>query len=81
MAPSATCEDLTDPADGEVSINDASRVEGSTATYTCNAGFLMSGSSQRVCQESGMWSGVVPICLGIHEYYDWLSYLASLLYN
>ena len=57
-----SCEVLTDPTGGTVSVNDTSRIPGALATYTCNAGYLLSGESERNCQESGMWSGAVPIC-------------------
>ena len=59
---SAICEDLTDPTSGTVSINDTSRLPGTLATYTCNAGYLLSGAPQRICQDSGMWSGAAPVC-------------------
>ena len=58
----ATCEDLIDPANGAVSIDNPSRVAGSSATYICNANFLLSGNSQRDCQTNGMWSGAAPVC-------------------
>ena len=60
------CEDLPDPTSGTVSISDSSRLSGTLATYTCNAGYMLSGDAQRTCQASGMWSGTAPVCnLGI----------------
>jgi hypothetical protein len=56
------CEVLTDPPSGTVSVNDTSRIPGTLATYTCNAGYFLSGESERNCQGSGVWSGDVPVC-------------------
>lgn len=48
--------------DSEVSVN--GYTDGSVATYTCNTGFLASGSLQKVCR-SGVWtSGREPLCTG-----------------
>ena len=32
------------------------------ATYTCNFGYELVGSSQRVCQLNETWSNMVPTC-------------------
>ena len=44
------------------------RVEFSTTTvssvakYFCNRGYNLVGNDQRICQQSGQWSGVEPKC-------------------
>ena len=42
---------------------------GTTATYSCNEGFFLQGSSVRTCGEglgtSGLFDGVPPVCTGI----------------
>ncbi len=35
---------------------------GGTATYTCNTGYTLSGSSTRTCQTNEQWSGAEPTC-------------------
>ena len=40
---------------------------GTVATYSCNAGFHLSGSFTRTCVTSGtlgVWTGTAPLCLG-----------------
>lgn len=31
-------------------------------SYTCDRGLILFGSSERICQESGSWSGSEPEC-------------------
>jgi CUB/sushi domain-containing protein len=38
---------------------------GSTVNYRCNTGYTISGTSFRVCQSSGSWSGRLPQCTKI----------------
>ena len=41
----------------------SSTTVGSTVTYTCNTGYLMTaGSSSRTCRSSGRWSRSHPTC-------------------
>ena len=60
----SVCESLSNPTNGGVVINDSTRVVGSIATYSCDDGFLLSGSIERECQDNGMWSGNEPLCIG-----------------
>jgi hypothetical protein len=54
------CGGLTDPSNGLVSA--ATTTYGSTADYTCNPGYGLSGTSPRTCQADGTWSGTAPTC-------------------
>ena len=36
----------------------------SVATFTCDFGYELIGSRQRVCQSDGTWSNMVPRCDG-----------------
>jgi CUB/sushi domain-containing protein len=65
------CGELNNPTNGEVVINDSSRIVGSRATYTCDDGFLLTGSIERDCQDSGMWSGADPVCILFERMYPW----------
>jgi len=55
------CVRLTSPLNGFVSLEGVRL--GSEATYSCEEGFgLTGGSSTRVCESDGDWSGTAPIC-------------------
>lgn len=36
---------------------------GSHVSFTCNPGYCLKGSSERVCLKSGSWTGVQPSCI------------------
>lgn len=37
--------------------------EGKHVSFTCNPGYCLKGSSERVCLEKGSWTGVQPSCI------------------
>lgn len=37
---------------------------GATAIFTCDAGYILVGSTVRECLASGLWSGTETYCLG-----------------
>ncbi|XP_070839034.1 complement factor B-like [Chaetodon trifascialis] len=39
-----------------------------TVTYSCNGNLFLVGSSERVCQENGQWTGKEPACYYRHTY-------------
>lgn len=43
-------------------VNFSSTLYGSNATYLCDFGFYINGSETRVCQYTGNWDGIEPIC-------------------
>ena len=38
---------------------------GSTATYTCDTGYILSGSQSRSCGADGNWTSSEPFCEGV----------------
>ena len=61
-----TCPALSAPANGAVSSTSATQFGGSVS-YTCNAGYILSGNTTRVCGAgcpagSGVWSGTAAVC-------------------
>ena len=62
-----TCEELSAPANGMVSVNSHRPRSGDTATYTCNSGYELVGSATRTCLATGMWSGSAPACVGMNS--------------
>ena len=61
----ATCDDLS-ITNGVItySPNSSPRLEGATATHTCNTGYELSGGTvnPRVCQSDRTWSGEDITC-------------------
>src|SRR5206468_2486412 len=57
----ACLPNLTAPTNGSVSPSSGST--GTVATYTCNAGYSLSGAATRTCQSGGTWSGAAPTCV------------------
>ena len=56
----ALCPDLSDPANGTVTVMGTS--VGDTASYTCNDGFELIGSMSVTCTSDGTWSDQPPMC-------------------
>ena len=58
------CPTLLNPENGQVTVN--TRTVGSTATYTCNNGYTLTGASLRMCEEDsgviGQWTLQEPAC-------------------
>ena len=54
------CPKLSDPANGDVEITGVN--PGDRATYQCDNGHVLVGSSSRKCRQNGQWSGEAPIC-------------------
>ncbi|NXA71915.1 SUSD2 protein, partial [Thryothorus ludovicianus] len=55
-----SCGWLDPPTNGRK--NDTNYLLGSTISFTCNEGYELTGSQQRTCQVSGVWSGDTPQC-------------------
>ena len=55
------CGTLTNPAGGRVN-HTAGTTFGQTATYSCNTGYNLMGSSTRTCLATRVWSGSAPTC-------------------
>ena len=56
------CANLSTPDNGTVTL-DANTVS-SQANYSCNEGYILNGTTTRVCQADGQWSGSEPTCEG-----------------
>ena len=58
------CPQLHNPGNGSVTLS-MDTLEMSTATYSCNFGFVqIGGNISRTCQVDGSWSGEAPTCQG-----------------
>lgn len=62
-----SCGDLPTPANGQ-KIGTQTTF-GATAIFTCEAGFMLVGSTVRECLSSGLWSGTETRCLGRHLHF------------
>ena len=62
------CSSLPLPANGGISYTSGNSI-GSVATYSCNSGFTLEGSSTRTCivigGSSTNWLGSAPNCIAI----------------
>ena len=61
----ALCPELTAPANGNVTVTGQS--VGDTATYSCDAGFVLDGNASRTCTmldpDASDWSLMAPVCI------------------
>lgn len=55
------CGELVNPRNGHVAT-DAGTTYGEVAVYTCQSGFVVNGSNEQICLETGNWSTPVPEC-------------------
>ncbi|KAL4239544.1 CUB and sushi domain-containing protein 3 [Mactra antiquata] len=55
------CATLTNPANGAVTAP-GTPVTGDIATYTCNTGYQLIGSSSSTCGADGLWDTSAPTC-------------------
>ncbi len=62
MLTSGVCPTMSPPVNGDVSVS-TYNVEG-VATFTCDDGYKLSGSSRCTCLASGSWSEEAPDCIG-----------------
>ena len=74
---------LSSPANGRVAVTGLT--SGSTATYTCNTGYQLTGLQTRTCLSNGIWSGQAPTCprMNIHMHetiYD-IFFCLTILYT
>lgn len=76
LSAETTCPDLPNPVNGIVDIQ--GNTPGGSAVYLCNPGLSLIGSSRRICNVDGTWSGEPPTCIGrLREYsYLWWNTLA-----
>jgi len=58
------CAPLDKPKNGQVQTDNRNRFP-STATYTCDAGFITKDSTISKCKPDGQWTGKKPQCLGV----------------
>ena len=61
-----TCNSPSSPSNGRVYVN--YHDVGGRATYSCNSGFRLVGSSTRTCLSDGSWSGSQPTCNCMFQY-------------
>ncbi len=54
------CMGLSNPIDGMVALTTTTFE--STATYSCNTGYTLTGGSTRMCGADGEWTPIAPIC-------------------
>jgi len=58
-----SCPHPSIPLYSQVTLSDEQNIKpGSTATYKCDDGYELFGSSIRLCSNDGKWSGDLPYC-------------------
>jgi len=57
------CPRLANPTNGAVSAPDS--LFGTSATFSCSAGYKLTKSNRRSCEENGRWSGQAPACQAV----------------
>ena len=64
------CPELSAPANGGVTLNTQTLGVGTTATYSCDPGYILIGETTRTCEDThrgttGTWNGTEPLCDGM----------------
>ena len=54
------CGTLTNPQNGQVTFTTTTFL--STANYSCNSGYTLSGNETHTCEATGTWSDTAPTC-------------------
>ncbi|XP_054716884.1 P-selectin-like [Uloborus diversus] len=57
------CLSLSPPANGEYSGQCVQALAGQTCTFSCHAGYTLSGIATLYCQPDGQWSSLPPACI------------------
>ena len=60
-----SCLPLTDPNNGVINCSlgdDGVPSYEDTCSFTCNTGYVLTGSDTRTCQSNGSWSGIYTTC-------------------
>ena len=50
---------------GTVNVSEGTKLD-ARIYYTCNRGYILNGSSYRMCLSYGAWSGREPTCEGMY---------------
>ena len=67
-AATVECGRIDPPVDGRVVLSggrvvlSGGRVPGAVATYSCLGGYVLEGTSTRICLHTGRWSDREPTC-------------------
>ena len=59
------CPSFADPNNGKLNCtlgDDGVPSYEDTCSFTCNAGYELTGSDTRTCQSDGSWSGTETLC-------------------
>lgn len=75
------CEKMSEPTHGSMKCSDplGSFSYQSTCTFTCDEGYVLSGSPSLQCEASANWNGSQPYCVGTATCF-YLSSLCSFCY-
>ena len=60
-----SCPSLDDPSNGMINCSpgdDEFPTYEDTCNFTCNTGYVITGSNTRTCQSDGSWSGSIAMC-------------------
>ncbi|XP_034048817.1 sushi domain-containing protein 2 isoform X2 [Thalassophryne amazonica] len=61
LKPVITCGWLSPPTNGKK--EGTTYLQGAKVQFSCNHGYSLKGSTERICQENGQWSGDVTNCV------------------
>ena len=60
-----SCPSLSNPSNGMISCSlgdDEFPSYEDTCNFTCDTGYVLTGSDTRTCQSDGSWSGSIAMC-------------------